>query len=119
MLHPEVVKEKLITSYFRRCGRPEGLLTLYPDSGRALMFRTELLILKERSELVYETKRYNLYITGYLILYPPYSKTELLRIQLDEFKFTDCRGYIYFKDVAGDFWFNYSEMGYRNNGFVI
>lgn len=118
MLHPKILPEGIVTSYYRHFEGVSGLATFYGKWNRPIYYLIKLTIDEEKLVHLYNENRNYIIISGLLEFYPAYSKIAEFAIKLDNCEFMSHRGRIIFEDAACEYYLKPSEFGINSRGFV-
>lgn len=117
MLHPKLLPEEMITSYYRHFEGVSGLAIFYYKDKRPIYYLIKLIIDGERLIQSYDNRSY-IIISGLLKFYPACSKAAEFAIKLNDYEFGSHRGSILFEDTTCEYYLNPNEFGINSKGFV-
>lgn len=118
MLHPKILPEGIITSYYRHFEGVSGLATFYYRYRSPVYYLIVLTIDNERLVHIYNKNRNRIIISGLLEFYPAYSNQAEFAIKLENYEFSGHRGSIKFDDTTCEYYLNPREFGINSRGFV-
>jgi hypothetical protein len=119
MLHPKLLPEGIITSYYRHFEGVSGLAVFYYKDKRPIYYLIKLIIDDERLIQSYDDNRSYIIISGLLKFYTTCSKVAEFAIKLNDYEFGSHRGSILFEDAIGEYYLNSNEFGINSKGFVL